>query len=460
MTPSRRWLLPLVLFALLSSAPAWPQDAAPRSAEIGALTIDGLSPFRVSFDLRNAGSSPLENARGRATLTDRAENVLNAIIVEPFTVASGETRRVTAASRWEFQKVGIYVLQVTLDLGPSGLVSASLPFRIIPITLPLEPPQTFEGEGLYTVVQEPLNWGVSRIRAPLAWQTTHGSPSVTVAVIDSGIDTRIPQLAANLWVNKDEIPGNGIDDDRNGYVDDVNGWDFRDEDASSLTGTPIHWHGTFTASIIAARPGPNAAVGIAPGVRLMDLRFLDSKNLFYTNDWGKLARAVDYAVKNGAQIINLSIYASFKPPTVVEDSLRRAAQKSVIVVGIAGNDATPQVSYPGKYASVLAVSATTETGQFAPFSNYGAEVLLAAPGDRITALLPGGTSGTRSGTSFAAPHVAGALALLLSLAPPVSPAEAIAALEASAVDLGGTGRDPRFGYGMIDVAAAFERLRR
>ncbi len=70
--------------------------------------------------------------------------------------------------------------------------------------------------------------------------------------IDSGIDTRIPQLAANLWVNKDEIPGNGIDDDRNGYVDDVNGWDFRDEDASSLTGTPIHWHGTFTASIIAA----------------------------------------------------------------------------------------------------------------------------------------------------------------------------------------------------------------
>jgi len=101
-------------------------------------------------------------------------------------------------------------------------------------------------------------------------------------VIDSGVDTSVPQLAGKIWTNADEIPENGIDDDANGYIDDVHGWDFRDDDPSSLVGSEIHCHGTFVAGIIGALPARHKATSVAPGVQIMDVRFLDSKNLFYS----------------------------------------------------------------------------------------------------------------------------------------------------------------------------------
>ena len=100
-----------------------------------------------------------------------------------------------------------------------------------------------------------LAWGIERIAAPKAWEKTSGSEEIVVAVIDSGIDTSVPQLAGKLWTNPGEIAGNGIDDDKNGYVDDIHGWDFRDDDNGSLSGSKIHWHGTFVSGIIAAQPG-------------------------------------------------------------------------------------------------------------------------------------------------------------------------------------------------------------
>ena len=188
----------------------------------------------------------------------------------------------------------------------------------MPLTLPLESPPNLEGEGLYTVYQQPLNWGIVKIGVPEAWHTTHGSEDVVVAVIDSGIDYTIPQLAGRMWINEDEIPGNGIDDDHNGYIDDMHGWDFRDTDNGSLRGSKIHWHGTFAASIIAAWPGENATVGVAPGVRIMDVRFLDSKGLFYGSDWRRFAQAINYAVDNGARIINLTHLLQFGEAEVTE----------------------------------------------------------------------------------------------------------------------------------------------
>jgi subtilisin family serine protease len=364
---------------------------------------------------------------------------------------------VDASSRWEFQKPGIYLLEVALDIGRDTLISKSLAFRITPILLPLAPPPSLDGEGLYTVSQQPVNWGIPKINTPQAWNITHGSKDIIIAMIDSGVDFSIPQLALSMWVNEDEIPENGIDDDRNGYVDDIHGWDFRDNDNSSLIGTKLHWHGTFTASIIAAWPGDNAIVGIAPGVKIMDLRFLDSKNLFYGSDWKKFAQAIDYAVDNGARIINLSVYANAKPPGVLEQALRRAMQHGVIIVGIAGNDGTAQVSYPGKYDFVIAVSATDRNDQLARFSNYGSEVTVTAPGDKITSLFPGGIAGTSSGTSFAAPHVTGALALILSVNPSMTADQALTILEGSAMDLGSQGRDRQFGYGLINVYNAVIR---
>jgi subtilisin family serine protease len=301
-----------------------------------------------------------------------------------------------------------------------------------------------------------LPWGLERIHAPQAWQITTGCPEVIVAVIDSGIDTTIPALAAVLWTNPGEIPGNGVDDDRNGYVDDIHGWDFRDGDASSVRGSRLHWHGTFVAGVIAGRQGEGEAAGVAPNVRLMDLRFLDSRGLFTTRDWDRLVRAIAYAVDNGARIINLSVFAKVKPPVAVEQALARAAAKGVIVVGIAGNEAKPEVMYPGRYATVLAVSATDSSDGLASFSSWGPEVALAAPGREIASFLPGGAVARHSGTSFAAPHVSGTLALILSVAPELRAAEATDVLLKSCTLLTAE-KDPRFGVGLVNAGAAVAR---
>ncbi len=301
-----------------------------------------------------------------------------------------------------------------------------------------------------------LAWNVEQIEAPQAWKQTTGSRDIVVAVIDSGIDWTVPELARSLWTNPGEIPGNGIDDDHNGYVDDVHGWDFRDNDNSSITGSKINWHGTFVAGIIAAQRGAGKVAGVAPGIRLMDVRILDSRNLFYSSDWGKFAKAIDYAVDNGARIINMSIYSNGRPPAVFENALRRAAQHGVIIVGIAGNDGRGSVSYPGRYPWVLAVSATDRSDRLARFSNYGSQVAVTAPGDKVLSLFPGGIAGTGSGTSFAAPHVAGTLALILSANPSLTSSEAINVLEKTSVSLG----DPnRFGAGRIDAERAVSLAR-
>jgi len=427
---------------------------APTSTWISEIEISTLVPFEISFHFTNQGTALLRVSGGRAILSDRFGQAIDILPVDEFSVLPGENRKVTAGSRWGFQRTGIYLLEVVLDLGADAVISRSLAFRILPVRLPLAPIRVSEGEGLYTVYQQPINWGLQRISAPEAWEISHGEDTVVVAVIDSGIDATIPQLAEGMWVNEDEVPGNGIDDDGNGYVDDVNGWDFRDGDPSSLTGTPLHWHGTFVAGIIASCPGELPIVGIAPGVRIMDVRFLNSQNKFLSSEWRTFAAAVDYAVDNGAHIINLSIFANGRPPAVFEAALRRAVEREVIIVGITGNTGRVGVLYPGKYDTVYAVSATTKKDLLADFSAYGAEVFACAPGEQIVSFVPGGGTSTRSGTSFAAPHVSGALALILSAHPGISPAEAVEMLVGSLTDLGPRGFDPEFGHGLIDAYKA------
>ncbi len=433
------------------------QASCAQSVTITVIDIDGLIPFHASFVLSNDLDHELNQITGKAILSDRSGNPIEVLPINPFSVSSHAAATVTVSSRWEFQEVGIYVLQISLDAGLDLLVAKSLPFRIVPINLPLAPSTHLEGEGLYTVHQQPVNWGISAIEAPKAWNTTHGREDVLVAVIDSGIDTNIPELARSMWTNTGEIPNNGVDDDGNGYVDDIHGWDFRDDDNDSLTGSKMHWHGTFVASIIASWPNENGIVGVAPGVRLMDIRFLDSRNLFYGSDWRKFAAAIDYAVQNGADIINLSVYSNSKPPSYFESAVNRAVEEGVILVGIAGNEGTSQVSYPARSPSVIAVSAVDRSNHLASFSNHGIEVDIASPGDKITSLFPGGIVGTSSGTSFAAAFVSGTLALILSANPQITGSEALSILKKAAVDLGTTGQDCYFGFGMVNAGFAVSR---
>jgi subtilisin family serine protease len=451
----------LALVAIyLVTVPAMAQTSPAREGSIGRIDIEGLDPLQVSFEFHNSGQINLENIHGKAILRNRLGNQVEGIMINPFFALPGEVVQVEAASQWGFQQPGTYLLEVTLDIGLDALVSKSLTFRITPISLPLSPPQNLEGEGLYTIPQQPVNWGISKIETPLAWQTTHGAGDIVVAVIDSGVDSNIPELARSMWVNQDEIPNNGVDDDKNGYIDDIHGWDFRDNDNSSLSGTSLHWHGTFVAAIIAAWPTENAIVGVAPGVKIMDIRFLDSENLFSKRDWKTFAKAIDYAVDNGARIINLSISAEGKPPQIFKDAILRASQHGVIVVGATGNDSKPRVSYPGKYDSIIAVSATDRNDQLANFSNYGAAVMVAGPGNLITSLIPGGFPATMSGTSFAAPHVTGTLALILSVNPQLTAAQALTMLEESVTDLGDEGHDRQFGSGLIDAFRGVTRASR
>jgi subtilisin family serine protease len=429
----------------------------PSSDWISGIKIPGLIPLQISFQLTNRGTMTLDNVNGQATLSDQFGQSIEVLAIDPFSLSPGASKTLYSNSRWSFQKTGVYLLEIALDLGASNLISNSLAFRILPVQLPLAPPVSAFGEGLMTLYQQPVNWGILRIAAPDAWVTTHGRSDIVVAVIDTGIDSSIPQLAASLWSNPGETPNNGIDDDGNGYVDDVHGWDFRDGDSSSLTGSKLHWHGTFVAGIIAAQPGEVPIVGVAPGVRIMDVRFLDSNNEFSSRDWGMFAQAINYAVDNGADIINMSIFANSRPPSVLETAIRRAAQSGVILIGIAGNTNQEDVLYPGKYDDVYAVSATTENDQLASFSARGPEVAFCAPGEGITSFLPGGQTATRSGTSFAAPHVSGTLALILSAYPALSPTQAVNLLMGSLIDLGARGVDSSFGQGLIDAFEAVNK---
>ena len=449
----------LVVGSLLLEVGAFAQDAAQMSW-IDDIEIVGLAPFRISFRFSYDGASSAVTVSGRATLMDTSGQTIENIAVGSFQAPAGVAMTVSASSRWDVQRPGTYLLEVVLDDGGAVLRTATLTFRILPIPLPLEPSTLADDEDIYTVYQEPTSWGLICVDAPKAWTITHGSEDVVVAVIDSGIDWSVSQVAEALWTNTDEIPGNGRDDDQNGYVDDVHGWDFRDGDGGPLTGTSIHPHGTVVASIIAARPGEVPIVGIAPGVRVMDVRFLDSTNSFRSTDWGRFAEAIEYAVDNGADIINLSIYANGRPPTAFENVLRYAMSQGVIVVGITGNEGASDVMYPAKYDTVLAVSAVTESGLLAAFSNRGPGVDLCAPGESIPVLTKGGIVSTYSGTSFAAPHVSGILALILSAEPGITAERAVSVLRSSAKNLGPDGHDDLYGDGLVNALTALSALGR
>jgi thermitase len=266
------------------------------------------------------------------------------------------------------------------------------------------------------------------VDAKEAWGSTTGSRTTVVAVIDEGVDINHPDLKNNIWVNTDEVPGNGVDDDRNGYVDDRNGYDFANNDASVYDPDPISGkgdeHGTHVAGTITAQG--NNGVGVA-GVNwqagIMALKFL-GPNGGYTSD---AVEALNYAVANGARISNNS-WGGGGYSQALRDAINRADANGHLFVAAAGNDgtnndATPH--YPSSYnsANIISVAATDEDA-LASFSNFEAtSVDLAAPGVNILSTQPGNRYGSYSGTSMATPHVTGAAALIKSQNPSVSDAQ-------------------------------------
>jgi len=265
-------------------------------------------------------------------------------------------------------------------------------------------------------------WGMNGtygIDAPGAWAQTLGDPSVVVAIIDTGVDLDHPDLAANIWTNSGEIAGNGLDDDGNGYIDDLHGWDFVNHDGDP---NDDNNHGTHVAGTIAAVSDNVGVVGVAPNTQVMALKFLDANGSGYTSN---AVTALTYAVNNGAQISNNS-WGGGGSSSSMSSMLDIAATANHLFVAAAGNssnnnDSSP--SYPASYSqnNVLAVAANQSDGAPSGFTSYGAtSVDVVAPGSGILSSVVGGGYATFSGTSMATPHVAGVAALMRAVNPNIS----------------------------------------
>ena len=377
----RRLLAPglWALFALALAAPAAAQDAAP-----GELIVR----FRASADA-----------------ADRVETLAH--------------RRATVRRGLGLRGLTL----VRLQRGDS-LTAAAAALERDPDVLYAEPNHIHKIQLTPNDPRYSSLWGLAAIAAPVAWDTTTGSAGVSVAIVDTGVATGHPDLAPNIWTNPDETP-NGVDDDGNGKVDDLNGWDFVDGDPTAQDG---YGHGTHVAGTIGARGNDGVGIaGVAWQTKLMPLRAADDDGFLFSTD---IVAAFNYACGEGARIVNGSFGGSGS--TAIRDAID--ACPGALFVFSAGNEAVDvdwEPTYPCAYpsANIVCVAATTEDDELAWFSNYGRHgVDLGAPGEAILSSVPPNAYEEHDGTSMAAPHVSGAAALVAAHRPTLTAVQLRAAL--------------------------------
>jgi subtilisin family serine protease len=338
-------------------------------------------------------------------------------------------------------------------------------------------------------------WYHPYIETFAAWDTTRGDATVVVGVLDTGIDYGHPEFAGQIAVKASEdANGNGsfepwsdtlivsglrgdfdgIDQDGNGYTDDVIGWDFTDQPRSPFGGDYLfedanpdddNNHGTLVSGIIAARADNNyGGAGIAPGCKLKILRAFSGSGAGEDDD---IARAIVYAADNGIRILNFS-FGDIYPSLMMHEAIKYAAQKGVVMIASAGNGTGDNLHYPSNFDEVISVSASAlafggSTEILWPLSSHGHAVSLCAPGSGIYAPMVRDTSHEEdfdyfSGTSTSAPMVSAAVALLFSQRGACSPQEVRGILTSSADDIGTTGWDHYTGAGRLNIRKALQTV--
>ncbi|MEO5987860.1 MAG: S8 family serine peptidase [Candidatus Eisenbacteria bacterium] len=430
------WLLlltlaPVASAATLPSAPSAPH--APREVLV-VMAPEGTLTSGEDGQARGR-SAPLALALLRHGLTQ----------VEPLRHSTSPAAR------------GVQVLRLTSDLPEFDPLAAAAELRGTPGVLAASPNLRLRLHRAPNDPRFPSQWHLSNsaagVQAQQGWNRETGVGSVTIGIMDTGVDIGHPDLASKIWVNTAETPGNGLDDDLDGYIDDLNGWDFGDHDADPSP-TPLidpnvgideGWHGTFVAGLAAGATNNSVGIaGVAWGCRIVPLKVSDVNGDIALSS---LVEAFDYAIAHQVSVLNMSLGTSdttaraFFQPLVNE-----AIAAGVVVVASAGNDGTDIPSYPAACDSVLAVAATNASNQRASFSNWGWYVNIAAPGEAVwscisrnyeydeTSLLffellwsHDGVEPymTNDGTSFSAPIVAGAAALVRSHFPTLTPKQVV-----------------------------------
>lgn len=357
-------------------------------------------------------------SNGGVLVRYRAETVTSQRTAARSRIAAERVRR--------FDFIDVELLRVTGDVD-----AAIRSLEADPNVLYAEPDRLWSVAALPDDPAFPQQWNLRNVGqtggvvgadvdAESAWDIETGDQEVLIGVVDTGIDHGHEDLIDNVWTNPGEIPDNGIDDDRNGWVDDVHGYDFFNDDGDPFDD---HGHGTHVAGIIASR-GNNArgTAGVMWRARIVGLKFLSSQGVGPTSD---AIEAIEYAVKNGIRITNHS-WGGFFNSQALYDAIAVAGGAGHLVVAAAGNraiDIDAEPFYPAAYdlPNILSVAATNSQDAFSAFSNRGVVAVdIGAPGEVIMSTFPGNQYGLLSGTSMAAPHASGAAGLLLGRFPTLS----------------------------------------
>jgi len=444
--------LPLTKMALLAGE----SGKADIEAFLSRHSIQKIAPLHPEIVRlkKTNGLSDLEIATGIRQRFVKRANRLRAAFQPP------EISRTYVLERATISRKGLAEILNNLKADPEVEFAEEDKFISVNLT-PNDP--YFSTTGSWGQSYDDL-WGIKRIGAPAAWDTNTGT-GVIVAVVDTGIDYNHPDIASNVWINTKEIPGNGVDDDHNGFIDDVRGWDFIGSTYTNpqQSNDPIdHFgHGTHVAGTIAAL-GNNGigVIGVAWHAQVMAVKGLDDQGFGLDST---LSSAIIYAANNGADVIN----ASWRGPgtsQTIADAVSYAYNLGVVFVAAAGNDATDARNYyPANLWNVITVAASDPNDNLAAFSNFGSKIDVTAPGVDILSLQASGTQmGTTvspgytraSGTSMATPHVSGLAALILSQNASYSNEDVRQVLRVSATDLGAPSYDLTYGYGRISASSA------
>ena len=444
--PRARRLLPLLLALLVagSAAPLAPAARAARQDEPAAapgaskaagaaefVPGEALVRFRSEWEADAASASPAVVEVGRD-----ANDAGSGRIISPELPGDGGAGRIVTAhfKRFDGSDIvpGLRLADLSAD-GPDQTLAAIAALKSRPDVLYAEPNYVWRAKAVPNDPSFGQQYAMQTINAPAAWDTTTGSKSVVVAVIDTGVNLQHPDLADNAWVNPGETPGNGVDDDGNGFVDDVNGWDFVPCTSSSPTSPAVCGdntvyddasnddHGTHVAGIVGARGNNSTGVtGVNWQVSIMSVKVLGPGG----GATADIIRAYNYVRMMRQRGVNIRVtnnsYGGSGFSQAALDAIGALNASGILFVTAAGNDSHDTFSFdefPANYnaPNVVAVASTNQSDSLSGFSNFSSRLVsMGAPGSSILSTTPNNTYQQFSGTSMASPQVAGAAALVCS----------------------------------------------